>query len=182
MRRATLITGVILLLLGGAFTGWHLSGQVSPVTFHTSAGDFHDDSFLSALGPWALHVSWSAEVNNSSGSNPGPYVLYVTLVRPTSCVNVSGVIASQIGTAGSLVVDVHGATRWYIFVCNSLDSRIAFDGTHYGLGFSYYLATGIALTALGAGVTALSFYQKPVPPLLGRTPRSIRPPGPPPPP
>ncbi|MGI0054570.1 MAG: hypothetical protein ACREB9_02735 [Thermoplasmata archaeon] len=164
MRKITLITGVVLLLLGAAYGGYFLSGESSTWSHTIPSGDYAEAAFISSIGSWAAHVTWT--LSNSSAVA----TFYFTNVEPTSCTNVAGVLGSQTGSGGSFVADVIGNTHWFVFACAGSGNGTAVHVSVYGYGLSYYLAAGLGLGALGGGVVAFSFFQAPSPPLLSRPP------------
>jgi hypothetical protein len=75
-----------------------------------------------------------------------------------------------------LVAEVNGATRWYIFLCDGSGNVASAQVVVQGFGFSYYMVTGIGLTVLGVGVTAIAFFQRPAPPMVTSRPNPPDPP------
>jgi hypothetical protein len=168
MRRATLITGIVLMLLGAALAGYHLYDIGHPKAVHIE--HYLHDSFVRGFTPWTIHLSW---VNSTATSaTTGGYTLYVTLDVPTTCTNPSHIVASSVGSSGTLTVQVPGATDWYAFLCDASGHPATFDATYHEFGVSYYLASGIGIIVVGAGVAVIAFLQRPAPPMLhARRPR-----------
>lgn len=170
VRKVTLVTGVVLLLIGGVFSGYLVYEYTSPTYFEHS--HYLGVAFIRSFGDWTVHLDWAAMPTNTSNSTAPPYVFYVTLAKPTSCSNLTRVIASQSGVSGSVTVEVGGNVRWYAVICDSARDRVPLGVSVWALGFSYYMVTGIGLTILGAAVTVVSFFQTSSPPLLSAPPRN----------
>jgi hypothetical protein len=164
VRKGTLITGVILLVLGVTYVGSILVSYSAPESHVVPTGDRADHLFVRAIGPWNYYVSWSNRSYNAL-YNSADFTFYVTLDKPSSCTNVSGVIASKAGANGSLTYRVAGDTAWWMVLCDPIGHFAGFDYTDHFFAYSYYLMAGTGIGALGAVAIVVAFFQDPAPPI-----------------
>jgi hypothetical protein len=178
MRKGTLITGIILVIIGVAVVGYHLwdMERTETAEIHHYAA-VHFDAYL---GDMTVYVSWT---NQSTGPNAtqAPPVFYVVLVAPYSCANLTEVVASSSGATGSMVVQFNGPHDWYAVLCDSSDEHSSFLLTYHQFAPTYYLIAGIGVSVLGGLVIILGWLQQPTPPISLRYPRKPVPPVDPPP-
>jgi hypothetical protein len=177
MRRSTLVTGVVLLVIGAAVVGYHLwdMEKTESAVIHDYA-DVHFDSYF---GSMTVYVTWSNATAPANGSSTDGYTFYVG-VGSHSCSNLSGVVASGSGPNGSLTAQFNGPHDWYAYLCDPSGSRVGFLFTFHQFAPTYYLIAGTSLGVLGAALVVLARFQPPAPPLRPLPRGAAEPPEPPP--
>jgi hypothetical protein len=161
MRKGTLITGVILVVIATAVVGYHLwdMERTETAEIHHYA-DVHFDSYL---GSMSVYASWSNNSSTSAGAES--FAFYVVVNEPDSCNNITGIVAQGSGSNGSLVAQFHGPHDWYAVLCDSSGDRAGFLFTYHQFAPTYYLVAGSGIGVLGAGLILLAYLQPPAPPL-----------------
>jgi hypothetical protein len=163
MRKGTIITGIILIVIAAAVVGYHVwdMERLETAEIHHYA----EVEFDSYLGTMTTYVTWANNTTENSSAEPGAYTFYVLLSAPESCSNLSNVVASSPGASGAFVVQFNGPHDWYAVLCDPSAHRADFFLTFHQFAPTYYLVAGSGVGVLGAALIVLGRFQPPAPPL-----------------
>jgi hypothetical protein len=172
MRKGTLITGIILVIISAAVVGYHLWDMEKIESY-----DIHRYSsvrFDAYFGTMTAYVTWSNNTTTDQNTTGELYTFYVAVDPPGSCDNFTGVVATANGSSGSLVTQFDGPHDWYAFLCDSSGDHLGFLMTLHQFAPTYYMVAGTGIGIVGAGAIVFAYFQPPAPPL---SLKSRKPPG-----